>query len=88
VFYKWIVTVATITESIELFPKDKWVSRPGNEHREATEHLKAAFMAARSGFDDSIKQVTFSLSLIRIFSVVTFFQVFLLLKAQFLFRTI
>lgn len=49
----------TMTEAIELFPKDTWVSRPDNEHREATEHLKAALMAARSGNDDSIKQVRF-----------------------------
>jgi len=46
-----------MTDSLDLFPKGSWASRPESEHREASELFKAAFMSARAGNDDSIKQV-------------------------------
>jgi len=46
-----------MAESFDLFPKGQWVTRSEQEHREATELFRASFLSARSGNDDSIKQV-------------------------------
>jgi len=46
-----------MTEALDLFPKSTWVTRADHEHKEATELFRAAVMSARSGNDDSIKQV-------------------------------
>jgi len=51
-----------MTEALDLFPKSTWVTRADHEHKEATELFRAAVMSARSGNDDSIKQVRLLLS--------------------------
>jgi len=62
-----------MAECFDLFPKDSFATRSEVEHREATELFKAAVMAARTGNDDSIKQVFgLNLSIIIFFSLISF----------------
>jgi len=46
-----------MADSLDLFPAAKYATRSDLEHKEALDQFKAAVMAARSGNDDSIKQV-------------------------------
>jgi len=51
------VSFFIIPDTLDLFPVSKWATRSEAEYKEATEQFRAAVMVARSGNDDSIKQV-------------------------------
>jgi len=55
------VFLSVMADTLDLFLAKKWLTRSAEEHKEASEQFKAAVMAARSGGDDSVKQVVISL---------------------------